>query len=163
MRRRGAEQEAANQLNTRKNVPTIKMEVDSASQEQLPHAPVGGPAADELNRAASYMRHVQSGKIKVPSPALVDKYSDMLLKYPRRPRRCIDKAQRCEYCLRRMERQKASTHLHRVERGECQNPKSELIARYTELLLEHGAQLQCHTPTENQSDQELSSQTSETQ
>ena len=140
------------------------MEVGSATQEQhVSHAPVGGPAADELNRAAVYMRHVQSGKIKVPSPALVAKYSGMLLKYPRKPRRCIDKAHRCEYCLRRMERKKASTYLLRVERGQCQNPKSELITKYTELLLEHGAQLQCDTPTENQSDQEPSNQTSETQ
>ena len=116
-------------------MPTIKMEVDSASQEQhVSHAPVGGPAADELNRASAYMRHLQSGKIKVPSPALVAKYSGMLLKYRRKPRRCIDKAQRCDYCLQRMKRQKASTYIYRVERGECQNPKPELLAKYRELV-----------------------------
>ena len=113
------------------------MEVEGAQPEERVYqatCELETPTKDELNRAAAYMRHVDTGKIKVPSPALVNKYSDLLLKYPRNPRRCIDKAQRCDYCLQRMERQKASTYIYRVERGACLNPKPELLAKYRELV-----------------------------
>jgi hypothetical protein len=113
------------------------MEVEGAQPEERVYEAIcelETPTREELNRAATYMRGVGAGKMKVPSPALVAKYSDLLLKYPRKPRRCIDKAQRCDYCLQRMKRQKASTYIYRVERGECLNPKPELLAKYRELV-----------------------------
>ena len=75
------------------------MEVEGAQPEELCQAKCEQEATtkEEINRAATYMRHVGTGINKVPSPALVAKYSDLLLRYPRNKRRCLDKAQQYDY------------------------------------------------------------------